>query len=123
MSPEAQRIAIAEACGFGGEFSKRWILEVGMEGEDKFAFAATRNNLDEEVPDFLNDLNAMHEAEETLSRNQRAEYWHEIIKLCNEEARGLNDFDRVGIFYQLHAKAAQRAEAFLRTINKWEDGA
>jgi len=73
------------------------------------------------LPDYLSDLNAMHEAEETLSRNQRAEYWHEIIKLCNQDASLLNDFDRVGIFYQLHATAAQRAEAFLRTIGKWEE--
>jgi hypothetical protein len=110
MTPEAQRIAIAEACGWqihhGGKYCS--ILNSNIR-----TLAG--------LFDPLIDLNAMHEAEETLSRNQRAEYWHEIIKLCNEEARLLNDFDRVGIFYQLHAKAAQRAEAFLRTLGGWEE--
>jgi hypothetical protein len=117
MTPEAQRIAIAKACPHlvekhdGVYYWKGSWSSVG-EGNEHFA-----------VLEPLNDLNAMHEAEKTLSRNQRAEYWHEIIKLCNQDARLLNDFDRVGIFYQLHATAAQRAEAFLRTIEKWEESA
>jgi hypothetical protein len=119
MSPEAQRIAIAEACGFGGEFSKRWILEVGMEGEDKFAFAATRNNLDEEVPDYLNDLNAMHEAEELMIRSFGADeqYADELTRIAS----------RANTIYMprraaISAKARHRAEAFLRALGKWEDG-
>jgi hypothetical protein len=111
MTDEQMRIAIAEACGFGGEFSKRWILEVGMEGEDKFAFAATRNNLDEEVPAYPNDLNAMHEAEETLTANQRLHYANRVALIA----------DQGWGFKALHANARQRAEAFLRTLNLWKE--
>jgi hypothetical protein len=115
MSPEAQRIAIAEACGFGGEFSKRWILEVGMEGEDKFAFAATRNHLDEEVPDYLNDLNAMHEAELAVFGND----WDEALWATYKHALyGVIEMNR----HVINSTAAQRAEAFLRTLNLWEGG-
>jgi hypothetical protein len=118
MSPEAQRIAIAEACGFGGEFGKRWILEVGMEGEDKFAFAATRNNLDEEVPDYLNDLNAMHEAEKALTEDQYYAYCNKLSSSARKISGSVNDWNRATV----SAAAAQRAEAFLRTLNLWEGG-
>jgi hypothetical protein len=119
MTPEEQRIAIAEACGFIGEFSKRWILEIGMEGEDKFVFAATRNHLDEEVPDYLNDLNAMHEAEKVLTPD-RQEYF---VCVLDRMLHGGRASDLSEQFLSLHATAAQRAEAFLRTIGKWEESA
>ena len=57
--------------------------------------------------DFCWDLNAMHEAEKTLT----VEQWHDYVDFMPsrwEEA--------------VHASARQRAEAFLRTIGKWEDG-
>jgi hypothetical protein len=61
------------------------------------------------TPDYLNDLNAMHEAEATLRFDDRNHY-----------------IDRLGETYHdswefCTATAAQRAEAFLRTIGKWED--
>ncbi len=118
MTPEKQRIAIAEACGFSGEFSKRWILEIGMEGEDKFVFAATRNHLDEEVPDYLNDLNAMHEAEKVLKHQQWPDYWNWLfVASTRQSGTGKAEYKVA------HASAAQRAEAFLRTIGKWEESA
>jgi len=126
MTPEAQRIAIAEASGWTRVWDCAFRQWTQRSPDKAWATCDPDPNANWELhrlPDYLNDLNAMHEAEETLSRNQRAEYWHEIIKLCNQHARLLNDFDRVGIFYQLHATAAQRAEAFLRTIGKWEESA
>ena len=60
-----------------------------------------------EVPDYLNDLNAMHEAEKMLDFNQ------------------LRDMeDSVSFRFAVlpfHSTAAQRAEAFLRTLDKWEE--
>jgi hypothetical protein len=123
MSPQAQRIAIAEACGFSGEFGKRWILETGMEGEDEFVFAATRNHLDEEVPDYLNDLNAMHEAEETLSANQRIDFACYLTEPVRDQIYNVMPYDLhyPVCFPAIHTTARQRAEAFLRTIGKWEE--
>ena len=58
----------------------------------------------ETLPDYCGDLNAMHEAEETLSHANGQ--W---IKY----ARQLLDHD-------IHATASERAEAFLRTVGKWK---
>jgi hypothetical protein len=63
------------------------------------------------TPDYLNDLNAMHEAEKMLpSPSHWISYSSFLEPLCQ---------DSVGFF--IHATAAQRAEAFLRTLNLWEN--
>lgn len=66
------------------------------------------------VPDYCNDLNAMHEAEKTLTPknwNNFSENWWIYCKLLR-----VNDADEA-----IHATARQRAEAFLRTLGKWEE--
>ncbi len=63
-----------------------------------------------DCPDYCTDLNAMHEAERTLSTANM--YVMEVQIKTVLKARE---------FY-FHATARQRAEAFLRTLNKWEDG-
>lgn len=60
-------------------------------------------------PDYLNDLNAMHEAEEKLTDSQTQKYIDELVNVTNVGYRN---------YYAVyHATAAQRAEAFLRTLN------
>ena len=61
------------------------------------------------LPDYLNDLNAWQPIERDLSQDDRESYQRILIKLscCHYEA--------------IHATAAMRAEAFLKTIGKWED--
>jgi hypothetical protein len=56
------------------------------------------------------DLNAMHEAEKTLTEDQRDLYY----------PRNLGSWENPTA--PIYSTAAQRAEAFLRTIGKWEDG-
>jgi hypothetical protein len=108
MNKEKQRIAIAEACGHG-DYSTR------MNG--------WRDDQIEGLPDYLNDLNAMHEAEETLTEHE----WNQMFEwLIHIRWRDANATERHGIGKQKalspsRATAAQRAEAFLRTIGKWED--
>ncbi len=63
-----------------------------------------------ELWDWCNDLNAMHDAEATLTDANMFVMAHHIERLV--AARGQHYF---------HATARQRAEAFLRTINKWEE--
>lgn len=62
-------------------------------------------------PDYCNDLNAMHEAEKIFDN---ALYCRYIDELCTQAIKGKN--------CMYLATAAQRAEAFLKTIGKWEGG-
>lgn len=56
--------------------------------------------------DFCADLNAMHDAEKTLTEDQM---WIMARKIELNEDR-----------WYFHATARERAEAFLRTLGKWE---
>lgn len=63
---------------------------------------------------WTNDLNAMHEAEKVLAPknwNNFSKNWWVYCKLLR-----VNDADKA-----IHATARQRAEAFLRTLGKWEE--
>lgn len=99
MNKEQQRIAIAEACGW-----KPNPFEMDMCGQV----------FPQSPPDYPNDLNAMHEAEKVLNYEQLADM-AEFIGVDADQAPA----DSWNIL--LRATAAQRAEAFLRTINKWEE--
>lgn len=62
-------------------------------------------------PNYCTDLNAMHEAEKVLTGDQRSIFY----------PRWLGGFmSRTGPIY---ATASERAEAFLRTLGKWEEEA
>ena len=70
-----------------------------------------------EVPDYLNDLDAMHEAEkmlDPLGKDGAYEYWLRTVCYIpeREEAHGR---------YFYRATADKRAEAFLRTLGLWEE--
>jgi hypothetical protein len=71
-----------------------------------------------DCPDYLNDLNAMAEAE-ILVRN--IERWGRYAELLAEIV--IRDYD-AGLSNwasTISATAAKRAEAFLRTLNLWDD--
>jgi hypothetical protein len=108
MTPEKQRIEIAKACGW------QWARLVHQEGlaDDFIGFppnTVTVGTNERYLPDYLNDLNAMHEAEKKLiGSRQKVTYLDELMKIL-----GYPTFDSV------HATAAQRAEAFLKTLNLW----
>ena len=97
MTPEQQQLAIAEACG-------------RVQRADGFWFPAGKYYGSAGIPDYLNDLNAMHEAEKVLVRLQWVSYLRRLQTLCDES-----------VSWPIHATASQRAEAFLRTIGKWEE--
>jgi len=62
------------------------------------------------LPDYLNSLDAMHEAEETLTREEQDLYeahLDSLVPLTHETA--------FGYFHLIHAKPRLRAEAFLKT--------
>jgi len=76
------------------------------------------------LPDYLNDLNAMHEAEkslffkESLARKIFGGYLVSIVKGNLGQAYNPSKEDWIN---SQSATASQRAEAFLRTIGEWID--
>jgi hypothetical protein len=104
MSDEQINMAIAKACGW-------------YEEDNESEICWTRRELtyclhEDELPEYCNDLNAMHEAEKTI-RNDKWKW----LSFCNNlDDKCENEWNAGGI----HATARQRAEAFLRTLGKWE---
>lgn len=108
MTNEQINRAIAETCGWkmqdhpdcvakkvGWQMPEKWILR--PDGMLVFKH---------DIPNYCECLNAMHEAEKTIVRNHNL--W-------------TNYFYYVGATIALHATSRQRAEAFLRTLGKWEE--
>lgn len=68
-----------------------------------------------DLPNFCEDLNAMHKVEKRLSLDERHGYYQRLWHICDREHRMAS----VGEWLVPTATAAQRAEAFLRTVGKW----
>ena len=107
MNKEVQRTAIAEACGWSyrkTEFCTYWwndeVNKTLPPNDDGFR----------PCPDYLNDLNAMHEAEKMLKGGMRSKYDAELTLIC------IRDYNFIW-----ESTASQRAEAFLRTIGKFKE--
>ena len=117
MNPEQQRIAIAEACGWTvQQDSEGFWRAVDASGRMSFSRWISQENVwSVGFPDYVNDLNAMHEAEKILAEANREEYLDILYGVCNPHSI-LNDAWNLNC-----ATASQRAEAFLRTIGKWKE--
>jgi len=121
MTPEEQRIAIAKACGW---------CNILINTDDEWHFLSTRELQEmngvgcagrncilfpdghfHPLPDYINDLNAMHEAENTLNSEAHSRFREHVWAVTHSHD---------GREY-LSATAAQRAEAFLRTIGEWKE--
>jgi len=122
MTPETQRIAIAEACGWT-RFT--WSEPDGQcEGWQPPKGAAVYSDDIDVLPDYLCDLNAMHEAEKVLTDAQSREYSGRLLILLgfNREIPFFTEGGSATIeFEQMcgalrSATAAQRAEVFCRTM-------
>jgi len=80
----------------------------------------------EVIPDYCNDLNAMHEVVEMLKGDDDIKYVNYLFASV-----GINRYYYMGATPEafpadrqmkvINASALQRAEAFLRTIDKWEE--
>jgi len=75
------------------------------------------------VPDYQGDLNAMHEAENSLGVNREYNYGEHLRQLSGNVGPKGGHFipNGWGCFCLAHLGARQRAEAFLRTLGKWKD--
>jgi hypothetical protein len=125
MNPIQQRIAIAEACGWVPEYAHipTWNAAINdLKGGYLPVLTLLFRRKEkcfkiENLPDYLNDLNAMHEAEKMMTEDQWLSYTINVLMAAKD---GTFVIDR-NMKTIAHATAAQRAEAFLRTIGKWED--
>jgi len=124
MTAQEQQIAIAEACGvkidgWWCDYCKEFVPPNFVTFTEQHTFCLNPVG-QRPLPDYLHDLNAMHEAEkvilnvpETIQGDaMRKRYRIELETVTSKKKWG----DRIW-----HATAPQRAEAFLRTIGKWED--
>ena len=105
MTPEQQRIAIAEACGWTD-------IRPQKIGNDHDLWG-TKDGRRNRIHNYLNDLNAMHEAEIHAYKTQPAgwmlRYEEALSEVCSKA--------QYPHWCDWCATAAQRAEAFLRTLN------
>ena len=97
MTPQQQRIAIAKACGWTTKHKGLWV-------ESSQTYAA--------LPDYLNDLNACHEMEKVLTKEQHIDHM-EWLGMCSD------DYGQK-VWAYVHATAAQRSKAFLQTLGLWQ---
>ena len=108
MNEEQQQIAILKAMGWTE-------TEPWLDGRRCFERADSNSGWNfDDLPDYLNDLNAMHEAEKMLRKPMKGSDTDTIIGDRMHKYAEL-------IGYAFDATAAQRAEAFLKTIGKWEE--
>jgi hypothetical protein len=119
MSDEQINIAIAEACGLDviqnphGSKDRPEAWKTGFftpKAAKQRRISWPSSTIVKVIPDYLNDLNAMHEAEKVLFPKHEAKWAMIISEVCGHSWR---------IIYT--ATAAQRAEAFLRTLNLWSE--
>lgn len=134
MTPEKKRIAIAEACGWRG-ISEQFLVGYAPWRTEPYSDrvnACSIADIDciplDPLPDYFNDLNAMHDAEKMLTTpEQRYNFISILYDIVNnfipdEVDDYVPDYwevSSVQVFPHLHATAAQRAEAFGKTLNLW----
>ena len=97
MTDEQINIAIAEACGIASE--------------DKWgSLYHTDHGYVRDCPDYCNDLNAMHEAEKSLSKSlvNQLTYLRKLSPILSSWTLATST-------------AHQRAAAFLRTLDLWKE--
>jgi hypothetical protein len=107
MTNEQINIAVAEACG--------WTEIDGLSARGLMGKPPEKLCPFDYLPNYCNDLNAMHEAEKFLSRGEHYQSGEFALYVKNL------DLVRCGRLHLIEATAAERAEAFLKTLGKWED--
>ena len=134
MTDQEINIAIHEACGWiferdnGGPYHNagHHLISGGLKRGFKPDFQTWESTwLIFGLPDYCNDLNAMHEAEKLLTECADDNYakfqnylYHLETTVCN--ALGSDSGEEGWSGYIAFATARQRAEAFLKTIGKWK---
>lgn len=123
MTDDEMRVAIAEWVGWREAFPSTGgphprTKEGGILLPYRWINEATGKRL-LELPDYPNDLNAVHEVETKLEHNQRSQYHERLEWLISEKGGSKRNRARRCI----SATARQRCEALLKTLGLWRDSA
>lgn len=105
MTDKELNLEIAQICGWK---RSKWGGYTGISD----GWEGPEGQLD--MPHYINDLNAMHEAEKTLTQEECFKYAGKLLRLATEEIdkKGINMFEMVS------APARVRAEAFYQLKTK-----
>jgi len=108
MTQEQKRIKLAEAGGWTNIREQDY--DHGYSGDDvrQYWMGTPPDDLPTQLPDYFNDLNAVHELEKVLTEDQYDDYRQHLGKAVGYLWRGI-----------FSATAAQRAEALGKTLNLW----
>ena len=110
LTPEEQRIKVAELCGW--VYDGRRTVATGRPEEQVWCIPTTEKWARTfELPDYLNDLNAMHKAEKLLKTEAQLDSWYGCLKHLVRV-----DGNHTSSTQAMQATAAQRAEAFVLTM-------
>lgn len=110
LSPKEKRTKIAEACGWTGIHEEVHPAITYLWGYDS-EFEHPKNR--DIIPNYLNDLNAMHEAEKVLLEDQFEQYETNLCEITSPNTIYPYEFPARGY---ISATATQRADAFLLTL-------
>jgi hypothetical protein len=117
MTNEQINVAIAEHCGFTDimwptGFHQKMSDEKSKQAGGRWRF---------QIPDYCNDLNAMHEAEKTLNGGKINTYLGYLYESNQAGILSPNLWERIAVRRSTHATSRKRAESFLKTIDKWKE--
>jgi len=119
MKNEEQIIAIAKMCGWT---HTKTIHNPNTCPYGRHPVHTADVTWDLPLPDYLSDLNAMHEVEKVLTWEQRKPYHNTLVDVAGFSYCEADTTEETELDWNCrlcHATAAQRAEAFLRTLNLW----
>jgi len=114
MTDEQINAAIAEACGWKLQGSpEHQKATIGWEFGYQFVIMPTGEVISRNsIPNYCTDLNAMHEAEKLVTSDWNLTYSNQLARITDAH------YSDDPCFFC--ATARQRAEAFLRTLGKWQ---
>jgi hypothetical protein len=120
MTDEQININVAEALGWT---DCEHIESLGLSKGKHVFVRAQYPTGHSQLPNYCNDLNAMHEAEGHFkTATEQMQYAANVLKVRGQgELFDENDLNVDHCWIARSAAAHQCAEAFLRTIGKWEE--
>lgn len=105
LTPEEKRVKIAAGCGIKILPRSKWLYKSIKRGQEP---TSEDHRI---IPDYLNSLDCMNEAERTIPPASRARYQNHLSIIVGNAM--LAEYSP---FFLITATAAQRADAFLLTI-------